>query len=111
MKMNRILTALAALALSLTALAQQPLVLKEQMPNAVNFLPAPPDTASAAFLYDKAQYRWGLEQRKDSLRLRHRRNRRRMEHRQHMPHLQRGAWASPSVRRPRQPSTRCSASV
>lgn len=42
--------------------------MKEDMPNAVNFLPAPPDTASAAFAYDKAQYRWGLEQRKDSAR-------------------------------------------
>lgn len=35
------------------------------MPNAVYYLPAPPDTGSAAFQYDKAQYRWGLEQRKD----------------------------------------------
>lgn len=68
MRMNRILTALAALALSLTALAQQPLVLKEQMPNAVRFLPPPPADGSDAFLYDQAQYRWGLDQRRDSLR-------------------------------------------
>lgn len=45
--------------------AQQPLIPLEKMPNAVNFLPAPPDTASAAFQYDKAQYYWGLEQRKN----------------------------------------------
>lgn len=50
------------------AVGQEPLITKEEMPNAVNFLPAPPDTASAAFAYDKAQYRWGLEQRKDSVR-------------------------------------------
>ena len=46
-----------------TVFAQEPLIFKENMPNAVYFLPPPPDTASAAFLYDKAQYRWGLEQR------------------------------------------------
>ena len=39
------------------------------MPNAVRFLPAPPEKGSAAFDYDQAQYRWGLEQRKDSARL------------------------------------------
>jgi len=50
------------------AVGQEPLITKEEMPNAVYFLPAPPDTASAAFAYDKAQYRWGLEQRKDSVR-------------------------------------------
>ena len=43
-------------------------ILIEPMPQAVRFLPPPPDTASAAFQYDKAQYRWGLEQRKDSAR-------------------------------------------
>ncbi len=49
----------------LTLAAQDPLIFKEQMPNAVNFLPAPPDTSSAAFQYDKSQYFWGLEQRKN----------------------------------------------
>ena len=53
----------------LIGLAQKPLLDSTQMPNAVYFLPAPPDTASAAFQYDKAQYRWGKEQRKDSVRL------------------------------------------
>lgn len=50
------------------AFAQEPLIIKEQMPNAVKFLPPPPDTASAAFQYDKAQYQWGMEQRKDDRR-------------------------------------------
>lgn len=70
MKNNLYLTIGLALALLLPfcASGQDPLITKENMPNAVHFLPAPPDTASAAFAYDKAQYRWGLEQRKDSLR-------------------------------------------
>ena len=65
MKKTLILIAL----LPLLGLAQKPLLDSMQMPNAVHFLPAPPDTASAAFQYDKAQYRWGKEQRKDSTRL------------------------------------------
>ena len=65
MKKTLILIAL----MPLIGLAQKPLLDSMQMPNAVHFLPAPPDTASAAFQYDKAQYRWGKEQRKDSTRL------------------------------------------
>ena len=65
MKKTLILIAL----MPLLGLAQKPLLDSMQMPNAVYFLPAPPDTASAAFQYDKAQYRWGKEQRKDSTRL------------------------------------------
>ena len=65
MKHSLILIAL----MPLIGLAQKPLLDSMQMPNAVYFLPAPPDTASAAFQYDKAQYRWGKEQRKDSTRL------------------------------------------
>lgn len=61
-------TLFLAIFLPLCAAGQEPLITKEEMPNAVNFLPAPPDTTSAAFAYDKAQYRWGLEQRKDSVR-------------------------------------------
>ena len=49
--------------------AQTPLIDSTHMPNAVRFLPAPPEKGSAAFDYDQAQYRWGLEQRKDSARL------------------------------------------
>ena len=55
----------------LAAMCQEPLPLltPQQMPNPIRFLPPPPDTASAAFEYDKAQYRWGKEQRMDSVRL------------------------------------------
>ena len=44
----------------LAAMCQEPLPLltPQQMPNPIRFLPPPPDTASAAFEYDKAQYRW-----------------------------------------------------
>ena len=65
MKHSLILIAL----MPLIRLAQKPLLDSIQMPNAVYFLPPSPDTASAAFQYDKAQYRWGKEQRKDSTRL------------------------------------------
>lgn len=41
---------------------------KDEMPNPVKFLPAPPDTTSVAFYYDIMQYMWGKEQRLDSLR-------------------------------------------
>lgn len=68
MKMKRVILSFLILGLCLTATAQKPLLDSMQMPNAVYFLPAPPDTASARFQYDKAQYRWGLEQRKDSAR-------------------------------------------
>lgn len=49
-------------------LAQQPLLTPADMPNAVRFLPPPPDPASARFAYDEAQYRWGQRQRLDSAR-------------------------------------------
>ncbi|MBR1784879.1 MAG: phosphatase PAP2 family protein [Bacteroidales bacterium] len=55
--------------LPLAALAQEPLLTPRQMPNAVRFLPPPPDTASAAFAYDRAQYRRGVAERADSARL------------------------------------------
>ena len=59
---------LLLLLLPLMAVAQEPLIPSCQLPNMRRFLPPPPDTASAAFQYDKAQYRWGLEQRNDSAR-------------------------------------------
>ena len=40
----------------------------EALPNALNFYPAPPDTNSAAFAYDVAQYKWGKSMRADSAR-------------------------------------------
>ena len=55
--------------LPLSAVAQEPLFAPHEMPNAVHFLPPPPDSSSAAFLYDMAQYRWGMGQRDDSARL------------------------------------------
>jgi len=67
--MKRTLILLAVLLLAMAATAQRPLLDSLQMPNAVHFLPPPPDTASAAFQYDRAQYRWGKEQRKDPVRL------------------------------------------
>lgn len=48
--------------------AQQPIVAPHELPNMRRFLPPPPDTASAAFRYDQAQYRWGKAQREDSAR-------------------------------------------
>ena len=47
----------------LTTYSQSPLLTPAQMPNAINYLPAPPDSASAAFHYDMAQYQWGKQQR------------------------------------------------
>ena len=35
----------------------------DDLPNAVVWLPAPPDTTSTQFLYDITQYMWGKEQR------------------------------------------------
>lgn len=67
--MKRTLILLAVLLLAMAATAQRPLLDSLQMPNAVRFLPPPPDTATAAFQYDRAQYRWGKEQRKDPVRL------------------------------------------
>ena len=67
--MTRTLILLAVLLLAMAATAQPPLLDSLQMPNAVRFLPPPPDTATAAFQYDRAQYRWGKEQRKDPVRL------------------------------------------
>ena len=59
------------LAVAFSVLSQEPLPLltPQQMPNPIHFLPPPPDTASAAFEYDKAQYRWGKALRLDSTRL------------------------------------------
>ena len=66
---RKILLTLIALCLGTVLFAQTPLIDSTHMPNAVRFLPAPPEKGSAAFDYDQAQYRWGLEQRKDSARL------------------------------------------
>ena len=65
--MKRTLILLAVMLLGMGVTAQRPLLDSLQMPNAVHFLPPPP--ATAAFQYDRAQYRWGKEQRKDPVRL------------------------------------------
>ena len=41
---------------------------KKELPNGLVFLPAPPDSSSAQYLYDISQYIWGKSQRQDSLR-------------------------------------------
>lgn len=67
--MKRTLILLVVMLFGMAATAQRPLLDSLQMPNAVHFLPPPPDTASAAFQYDRTQYHWGMEQRKDPVRL------------------------------------------
>ena len=49
--------------------AQIPWISADDMPNLIRFLPVPPDSSSAAFVYDCAQYMRGKEQRHDSARL------------------------------------------
>ena len=67
---NKSLISIALIILAFTqAFAQEPWLTPQEMPNSVNFLPPPPDTNSMAFAYDKAQYAWGKEQRKDTARL------------------------------------------
>ena len=41
----------------------QPYLTASELPDAVKFLPAPPEVGSAAFAYDVAQYEWGKTQR------------------------------------------------
>lgn len=41
---------------------------EKEVPNAVYWLPAPPEPGSSQFMYDISQYYWGKEQRDDSLR-------------------------------------------
>ena len=66
--MKHLIATFAALLLCVAATAQTPLFSSHELPNMRRFLPPPPDTASAAFHYDKSQYRWGLEQRQDNAR-------------------------------------------
>ena len=63
--MKKTLFSILFIVFGLMAVGQEPLVKAEEMPNAVNFLPAPPEKGSAAFDYDQSQYRWGVEQRKN----------------------------------------------
>lgn len=63
--MKKTLFSILFVMMGLVAMGQDPIVKSDQMPNAVNFLPPPPEKGSAAFDYDQAQYRWGLDQRQD----------------------------------------------
>ena len=46
----------------------KPYVDAEALPDALNYYPAPPDTASPQFKYDISQYEWGKKMRQDSAR-------------------------------------------
>ena len=46
----------------------KPYVDIDRMPNALAYYPAPPETTSAQFAYDVAQYKWGKSMRADSAR-------------------------------------------
>jgi acid phosphatase (class A) len=63
--MKKTLFSILFVMFGLVAMGQDPIIKSDQMPNAVNFLPAPPEKGSAAFDYDQAQYRWGMEQREN----------------------------------------------
>lgn len=56
--------------LSNNTFAQQPELYfnAEEVPNAVYWLPAPPEPGSTQFMYDISQYYWGKQQRLDTLR-------------------------------------------
>ena len=60
----------AGLSLACSAFAQQipfarvePYLSEKEIPNAVVFLPPPPEEGTAQFAYDEAQYQWGKTQR------------------------------------------------
>lgn len=62
--MKKTILIFTAIVISMTIQAQDKKVYpsfltKDDVPNAVNYLPAPPDTASMLFYSDYAQYQWG----------------------------------------------------
>ena len=67
--MKRMISAILILCGTLTAQAAQdekngtPFFTSEELPNIANFLPAPPEFESAAFVYDQTQHLWGKLQR------------------------------------------------
>ena len=66
---NTFLT-MIALCLAMTSQAQEETIVDAyftigEMPDMMKFLPAPPDSTSAAFLNDVSRYYWGKEMRKD----------------------------------------------
>ena len=52
----------------LRGLAQNKLFTVDEMPNAVKYLPPPPDTVSVDFMYDVLRYQWGKTQRHNKVR-------------------------------------------
>lgn len=60
--MKRIIL-LPLLFISLCLTAQQPYFTVEEMPNALVFMPAPPQLDETRFAYDLAQYQWGKSMR------------------------------------------------
>lgn len=67
-----ILAAVLILCLTTGVSAQEaivPYILEEQMPDAVQVVPAPPADPSTGFDYDILRYMWGKQQRRDSVRL------------------------------------------
>ena len=69
MENKRVILTVLILLMAAALQAQQPWLMPADMPNAVKFLPPPPDTGSAAFKYDLAQYQWGKAQRNNAERL------------------------------------------
>lgn len=62
--------AFAALMAAMTVSAQEETYMTaDDLPNAVFFLPSPPDTTSTQFVYDITQYMWGKQQRLNQERL------------------------------------------
>ena len=73
LKMKPFLVAVVLAVCCVTAQAQAPTpnelyFNKTELPDGLVFLPAPPDSASARFLYDISQYYWGKSRRQDTLR-------------------------------------------
>lgn len=67
--MKWMISAILILCGTMTAQAAQdvkngtPFFTSEELPNIANFLPAPPEFESAAFVYDQTQHLWGKLQR------------------------------------------------
>lgn len=61
--MKRCIVLLAGILLSFSLLAQEPYLRADDLPDAVKFLPPPPEDGSPAFRYDEARYLWGKSQR------------------------------------------------
>lgn len=63
-----LLTAMTLQGYDVKAQNDQPYISDNELPDAVFWLPAPPEPGSSQFLYDISQYYWGKEQRLDTAR-------------------------------------------